>query len=521
MPDEPRAPRRRPAPILPAGLLLLALCACAGPPAGFRGAAADAPEVAVCLQGFRAIDAAVDGADVRDAEGHRITGFPYLRASRFLASFRHAGLGPEAFAAWVDRLEALDRQGRTIELANLDATARARLDPRVAATTWTGWSAEDVIRHCPALLRAHDLAAPEGRRALRNRAAVPDDYSAFLRTVGLYPLSAIPVALGYERWQAVNLPAFEAPFGHDDRVGTPLLFAPEAAQAPLSPAEVAAILDRSRANPLNLPEPAGPDLERLAATFAPAFLIDVVSGADRIGQPYWSLAGPPDVDPDRPVAFVRLTHGRFEGRPVAQLAYAVWFKARPRQGALDILAGRLDGLIWRVTLGQDGRPLVYDSAHLCGCYHLFYPAPGVRRLPQPQDAADDIRETVLVPQAAPALQEGERMVVRLAATSHFVTGLGSSAVLDDEVPVQNYRLVIGDPVPDQPLRSMPLPDDGRRSLYGPDGLVAASARLERFVFWPMGIANAGAMRQWGRHATAFVGRRHFDDPYLLDGAFAR
>jgi hypothetical protein len=24
------------------------------------------------------------------------------------------------------------------------------------------------------------------------------------------------------------------------------------------------------------------------------------------------------------------------------------------------------------------------------------------------------------------------------------------------------------------------------------------------------------MRQWGRHATAFVGRRHFDDPWLLD-----
>jgi hypothetical protein len=32
----------------------------------------------------------------------------------------------------------------------------------------------------------------------------------------------------------------------------------------------------------------------------------------------------------------------------------------------------------------------------------------------------------------------------------------------------------------------------------------------------MGIASAGAMRQWGRHPTAFVGRRHFDDPQLLD-----
>jgi hypothetical protein len=36
----------------------------------------------------------------------------------------------------------------------------------------------------------------------------------------------------------------------------------------------------------------------------------------------------------------------------------------------------------------------------------------------------------------------------------------------------------------------------------------------------MGIASAGAMRQWGRHATAFVGRRHFDDADLLERRFA-
>jgi hypothetical protein len=28
------------------------------------------------------------------------------------------------------------------------------------------------------------------------------------------------------------------------------------------------------------------------------------------------------------------------------------------------------------------------------------------------------------------------------------------------------------------------------------------------------------MRQWGRHATAFVGRRHFDDPWLFERYFA-
>jgi len=27
------------------------------------------------------------------------------------------------------------------------------------------------------------------------------------------------------------------------------------------------------------------------------------------------------------------------------------------------------------------------------------------------------------------------------------------------------------------------------------------------------------MRQWGRHATSFVGRSHFDDPAMLDRLF--
>ena len=71
---------------------------------------------------------------------------------------------------------------------------------------------------------------------------------------------------------------------------------------------------------------------------------------------------------------------------------------------------------------------------------------------------------------------------------------------------------------DDALRSLAA-GEGRRSLFGEDGIVAASSRLERFLFWPMGVPNPGALRQWGRHATAFVGRRHFDDPDLMEKSF--
>jgi hypothetical protein len=60
---------------------------------------------------------------------------------------------------------------------------------------------------------------------------------------------------------------------------------------------------------------------------------------------------------------------------------------------------------------------------------------------------------------------------------------------------------------------------GRRSLFGPGGIVPGTERRERWLLWPTGIASPGAMRQWGNHATTFFGCRHFDDPYLLEQLF--
>jgi hypothetical protein len=58
-------------------------------------------------------------------------------------------------------------------------------------------------------------------------------------------------------------------------------------------------------------------------------------------------------------------------------------------------------------------------------------------------------------------------------------------------------------------------------MFGPDALVAGTERGERALFWPMGIASPGTMRQWGRHPTAFIGHRHFDDADLIEKRFVR
>ena len=68
------------------------------------------------------------------------------------------------------------------------------------------------------------------------------------------------------------------------------------------------------------------------------------------------------------------------------------------------------------------------------------------------------------------------------------------------------------------LRALPHAN-GSRSLFRPDGLIAGTERAERVFFWPMGVPSAGAMRQWGHHATAFLGRRHFDDAELISQRF--
>jgi hypothetical protein len=111
----------------------------------------------------------------------------------------------------------------------------------------------------------------------------------------------------------------------------------------------------------------------------------------------------------------------------------------------------------------------------------------------------------------PSVREDARVHVTLATGTHYVTRVKS----EKPGTGTTYRFVDEDN-----LRSLPMPDGRWRSVYDGDGIVPGTERSERFLFWPMGIRSAGAMRQWGRHATAFVGRRHFDDADLIDRRFS-
>ncbi|MBB3190539.1 hypothetical protein [Halomonas cerina] len=503
------------------GLALLAGCATSPD----WHAARPAPPLAerVCLTLLASLDAAVTEAGVADGAAARIEGFPYLRVDRFLASFRHELTTSEAFADWVARLRRRDAQARRVEVANLPVAPRRALTRRFGVPALA-----PAANACGERLVHHELLTAGGpaRRALVRAVKAPDHYLTWRRVVGLYPLTRLGLALGYQQWKQEQLTPFARPLAtmaaSTSRVRH---YVPVSAEDDEQRGEggegdtVAALVRGAPRSPLGIPELDAAALQRLAARHAPVYRIETHSVADRPGTPYWrdGPRGPlPAVDTTRPAVDVRLVHTRFQGAVLPQLVYTLWFPARPRQGPLDLLGGRLDGLVWRVTLGEDGTPLIYDSIHPCGCYHLFFPVSPLERVEVPAD--HDLREAPLTPRPAPRLAPGERLHLHLAATSHYLENLGAGP--SRVTGARAYTLVPVSHPPRYGQRSLALPGGGRRSLFDPRGLVPGTERLERFLLWPAGILSPGAMRQWGTHATVFVGRRHFDDPFLFEAAFA-
>ncbi|MBI1907619.1 MAG: hypothetical protein HYS20_15485 [Rhodocyclales bacterium] len=484
------------APLL-AALTLLSACA--------TRPALVADDEAACLTLFAQVDAAVEQAGVRDAGSARVPGFPYLRMNRLLSDLRHDLPDAQAQRFWAEQLTVLDAQARNAELANLPPASRATLDSAKDTPALS-----ETLRDCRARLLDADLARPSRLAALREAAIVPDDYSLARRTLGLYPLTRIPFAAGVREFERRIHALYAVPADALPVRGQLQRYAAEPGPQPES-GEIATLIASASHNPLHIPLPDEPTLLRLARAYAPVYDVDSHTADDRIGHPYWPPLGPARIDAARAHVFYRAAHTRVGTQVLLQLVYTAWFPARPREGVFDLLGGHLDALIWRVTLAPDGAPLLFDSIHACGCYHWFFPTP--RAVPRQRPAAMSVLdEWLFIPQSLPPAAPATGALLRVAAGSHYLQRV--LPLLPDAVATARYTLT-----PESVLRSLPHPDGTPRSLYGPDGMVAGSQRRERWLFWPMGIVNPGAMRQWGRHPTAFVGRRHFDEARLIDSRF--
>ena len=208
------------------------------------------------------------------------------------------------------------------------------------------------------------------------------------------------------------------------------------------------------------------------------------------------------------MAYTLLSFTRFGKQILTQLNYIIWFPSRPMQSDWDIYGGLLDGLNYRVTLDSDGAPLLYETVHNCGCYYKAYPT---KRLQV--RAKIDYAEPPLVLKAPDLDPSTDFITVAMESRTHYVQHLyPQSRELQPEAAA--YSLAdYGQ------LRSLPYSKGDRRSMFDQYSLALGTDRLERFILWPTGVLSPGGMRQWGRHAVAFVGRRQFDDPFYMDRMF--
>jgi hypothetical protein len=276
----------------------------------------------------------------------------------------------------------------------------------------------------------------------------------------------------------------------------------------VDPQVVSQIVASAERDPLGIPNYPSSDVEFLFRAYAPDWNVQTDAEYDRIGTPIWTSKGELAIDTRQPRTYTLLSFTRFGQEILTQLNYIIWFPARPKEHPLDIYGGLLDGLNYRITLDRNGEPLLYETIHNCGCYYSAHPT---RRLTVREKI--DYSEPPLILKAPELMHPKDRITVAMESRTHYVRHLYPSARRPQTAEVV-YALEDYDE-----LRSLPDSTGGRRSMFGPDSLAPGSERLERFILWPMGVVSPGAMRQWGRHAVAFVGERHFDDPFFMNVMF--
>ena len=453
--------------------------------------------VGSCADFFASIDRQIEHAGVLDPGVFRVKDYPYLRVDRFSASFHDEVGDSAAFAAWLDRMREIDREARKLELANLP-------DARILALDRVHGEAglNRAVKYCGDLLQAADFQNVDNQRNLRDKVSIPDDYISWRRFFGLYPLTGWFISSRVADWhrEVHNTFSLEPPAGWQA-----IRYSPA---EPSKKTETGQIVKSARRDPLGIPVYSPEELAELFRKWAPVWEVETRGDYDRIGTPMWKSSGKLIVDTSRPLTYTLLSFTRFNKEILTQLNYIIWFSARPKASPLDIYGGFLDGLNFRVTLDRNGEAVLYETMHNCGCYYKAYPTDRLQPLEE-----IDYAEPPLILQAPDIIPSREVMTVAMESRTHYVQHLYSSPRKSRD---GNTAYTFA---PYNQLRSLPFSENSRQSMFGQNSIVPGSRRLERFVLWPTGVLSPGAMRQWGRHAVAFLGRRNFDDPFMLENMF--
>lgn len=429
----------------------------------------------------------VDSEGVRNASALALASVPMFHSNRFLDLLAKEAATESQTRQWFSQSATLAAAVRGSENQNLEHP-------------WPD-SHLDRLSLCAESFATHDEHIDSRRRTLQQLPLISDHYSSLPQLLGfnwlLRPIFKSRIELLHEEEKRLfdQTKPFDVSFSYKPKESSYQ-----------KDSEIAQwFKDAYDANPLKTPMFTNTQLGSLFALHRPRFTIEYRDDNDLIGQPVWR-GEEVAINLDKPMVYTLPSLTRFGTSNLLQLSYVVWFSKRKPTTWLDLYAGNIDSLIWRVTLDEQGKVLLYDSIHSCGCYHKYFIASDEIATRKP--ALSDEPANIF---ALANINTKTGAHLRLTANEHYVVGVND----DELVNARPYSTASYNELSN-------LNYQGRsKSLFSPSGIIIDSKRLERFTLWPTGIDSVGAMRQWGSHATGFVEQQHFDDATLLDQYFLR
>jgi hypothetical protein len=429
----------------------------------------------------------VDSDGVRNASALALASVPMFHSNRFFDLLAKEAATESQTRQWFSQSATLAAAVRGSENQNLEHP----------------WSESRLNRLnlCAENFATYDEHINSRRRILQQLPLIPDHYSSLPQWLGfnwlLRPIFKSRIELLHEEEKRLfdQTRPFDVSFSYKPKE-TSYQKDSEIAQW---------FIDAYDTSPLKTPMLTDTQLSSLIALHRPRFTIEFKDDNDLIGQPVWQ-GEEVAINFDKPTVYTLPSLTRFGTSNLLQLNYVVWFSERKSTTWLDLYAGNIDSLIWRVTLDEQGKVLLYDSIHSCGCYHKYF------------IAADEVAARKLSLSEEPAniftlanINTKAGVHIRLTANEHYVVGVNDGELAN----AKPYSTASYSELSNLNYQGL------SKSLFSPSGIIIDSKRIERFTLWPTGIDSVGAMRQWGSHATGFVEQQHFDDATLLNHYFLR
>lgn len=424
---------------------------------------------------------------VQDAQLAWDPRFPHLAFDRFSLSWLFELTDRESKRQWLDYVAHQAAVQRQAEYQNLPDNTAYALKP-------LDLCAEQLVSRSlyqPALWSALITEPPQ----------LPSGYATWQRVLGLYPVTQHFARPSMDKEKRRLISHFIQPVE-----GYAIRYAPDDRPA-LNRLQMQEWFRQARErSALSWPQLSAGQQQSLLSFYAPVFQVETRSRDDFPGQVKYVTASQPGVVSPQPTLYTHVSYTRFYGQTLMQLNYTLWFANRTARSGFDPYAGQFDGVLIRLTLDADGQPYILDTIHHCGCYHMVFAlSPALTFSPPDHKAEWPVTLQVY------AGHQTDTLGVTLSSGEHMVKDV---QWLRHDVRPRSLTLL-----PYDQLRSLPAAPSQNKSLFNPQAMLPASVRTERFYLWPLGVKSPGTQRQLGHHATAFIGKRHFDEPFLLETLF--